>query len=78
MPASAPAPTLDDLCAAMARFLTRLKRADLATLADLHDRVSAPKSRSHCVAYLIQSEIDRKAARLRANANERRGEEPTR
>jgi hypothetical protein len=51
----------------MARFLTCLERADLATPAELHDRVSAPRSRSHCVAYLIQSEIDRKAARLRVN-----------
>jgi hypothetical protein len=62
---------LDDLCAAMARFLTCLERADLDTLVELHDRVtSVPQSRraqEGRLAQLIQAEIDRKAARLRVN-----------
>jgi hypothetical protein len=35
-----PISRLDDLCLAMARFLTCLERADADALKDLHDRVS--------------------------------------
>jgi hypothetical protein len=34
---TAPKPNLDDLCLAMAKFLTCLDRADADALKDLHD-----------------------------------------
>jgi hypothetical protein len=55
-------PNLDDLCAAMARFLHCLERADRATLLELRERVIAkphPKRvRQEHLAGLIQAEID--------------------
>jgi hypothetical protein len=61
MPA-VPKPTLDDLCAALARFLHCLERADRATLLELQEQVTAkphPKRvRLERLAGLIQAEID--------------------
>jgi hypothetical protein len=61
MPA-VPKPNLDDLCAALARFVTCLERADRATLLELQEQVTAkphPKRvRQEHLAGLIQAEID--------------------
>jgi hypothetical protein len=41
-----PKPTLDDLCAALARFLHCLERADRDTLIELHERVCSGRDAS--------------------------------
>jgi hypothetical protein len=43
-------PTLDDLCAAMSRFLVGLEQADLDTLAELFDRVSVKPGKASALA----------------------------
>ena len=55
-------PTLDDLCAAMSRFLVGLEQADLDTLAELFDRVSVKPGKASALAPIIMAEIDRRDA----------------
>jgi hypothetical protein len=58
-------PTLDDLCAAMSRFLVGLEQADLDTLAELFDRVSVKPGKASALAPIIMAEIDRRGRRNR-------------
>jgi hypothetical protein len=62
-----PKPTLDDLCASMARFLNCLERADPEVLEDLLARVAegphAQQQDRRCLMGLIQEHMQRKLRR---------------
>ena len=57
---TAPKPNLDDLCLAMARFLTCLDRADADALQDLYDRVSQKRGPEDPLVALVYRALVRR------------------
>jgi hypothetical protein len=64
---STPKPTLDDLCAAVARLEYMLGRADRDTLLELQERLTAgphaARTSKGCLAELVQVKIDKRSTR---------------
>ena len=59
MPAASK-PNLDDLCLAMAGFLTCLDRADADALQDLHDRVRQKRGPEDPLVALVYQALSRR------------------
>jgi hypothetical protein len=55
-----PKPNFDDLCLAMARFLTCLDRADADVLQDLYDHVSQKRGPEDPLAVLVYQVLSRR------------------
>ena len=59
MPAASK-PNLDDLCLAMAKFLTCLERADADVLKNLHERVSQKRGPEDPLVALVYQALSRR------------------